>query len=388
MVERTLSITLAKFLRNFPAIALLGPRQVGKTTLAKTFLLSQKKETIYIDLEHPEDKLRMRNLNEFFIENQDKCVIIDEVQRMPELFPVLRAYIDTHRKSGRFFLLGSASPELIRHSSETLAGRICYLELAPFLLMEIEGHKQVKNHWLRGGFPEAFLASSAFKWKEWLKSFIKTYIERDFRNLGLDASPGVLHRLLQMIANNQGGILNMSQYSSSLGLTVPTIKYYLDFFENAFLIRRLAPWHTNSNKRLVKSPKIYIRDTGVLHSLLNIDSYAGLYSNLAAGNSWESYVIEQVIGTFGDAYSYYYYRTQDGSECDLVMVKAGKPYVAVEMKLSDAPKLTKGNYLSVADVKPEFSYVINPSNTHPFMMDSTFKLIGLSNFLKEKNLAK
>ena len=384
MIDRILSHSLPKYLNNFPAVALLGPRQVGKTTLAKTLISKLKKDTIYIDLEHPEDRLRFQNLNEFFMINKEKCIIIDEVQRMPELFPILRAYIDNHRKNGRFFLLGSTSPELLRHSSETLAGRICYLELSPLLWPEVSAHKQADNHWLRGGFPEAFLAPTLFKWKEWLKSFIKTYIERDMRNLGLEASPGVLLKLLTMIANNQGGILNMSQYAGSLGITVPTIKRYLDFFENSFLIRRLPTWHTNSNKRLVKAPKLYIRDTGILHSLLNIDSNNALYSHLVAGVSWETYVIEQIIGTFGDDYHYYYYRTQDGSECDLVMVKSGEPILMAEIKLSDAPVLTKGNYLSFADIKPLKAYIINPSNRHPFMFDDHFKLIGIDNFLKEK----
>jgi len=383
MIERSLAFILVKYLRNFPAVALLGPRQVGKTTLAKTLVSKLKKDTIYIDLEHPEDRLRLQNLNDFFVQNKDKCVIIDEVQRIPQLFPILRAYIDTHRKSGRFFLLGSAGPELLRHSSETLAGRICYLELTPLLWSEISSHRNSANHWLRGGFPEAFLATSVFKWKEWLKSFIRTYIERDMRNLGLDASPGILFKLLTMIANNQGGILNMSQYAGSLGLTVPTVKRYLDFFESAFLIRRLSPWHTNSNKRLVKSPKIYIRDTGLLHSLLNIETYNALYSHLTAGASWETYVIEQTIGTFGETFQYFYYRTQDGSECDLVIIKSGQPLAVVEIKLSDAPVLTKGNYLSIDDIKPQKAYVVNPSNTNPFMLDERFKLIGINNFLKE-----
>jgi predicted AAA+ superfamily ATPase len=324
----------------------------------------------------------MRNMQEFFTSNEKNLVVIDEVQRMPELFPVLRAVIDRHRKSGRFLLLGSASPEVLRHSSETLAGRIVYTELTPFTLPEVIHKKSQQHLWVRGGFPLAFLAKNSEVQIQWQKSFLTTYIERDLRNLGLQASPEILMKLLTMLAHNQGQEQHYSQYAASLGISVPTVTRYIDYFENSFILRKLSPFFFNSKKRLVKSPRLYIRDAGLLHYLLHIKSYNDLLKHPVAGFSWEGFVIEQIISTLKDKYQYAFYRTQDGSECDLVIMKANKPVWCVEVKLSDAPSLAKGFYFSVADLKPKHSFIITPSNKASFSVSKGVTVCGLEEFLR------
>lgn len=375
-------------LKHFPAVAILGARQVGKTTLAKHLAGALKKKTVYLDLELPEDLLRLRNLQEFFSANEKNCVIIDEVQRMPELFPVLRAVIDRYRKPCRFLLLGSASPELLRQSSETLAGRIIYTELPPFTLGEVNGKKPLHHLWLRGGFPSAFLAKNPEALLQWQKSFVTTYVERDLRNLGLQASPETLIKLLTMVAHNQGQEQHYSQYAMSLGISVPSVTKYLDFFENSFIVRRLSPFFSNVKKRLVKTPRLYIRDSGILHYLLNIKSYNDLLKHPVAGYSWEGFVIEQIISTAKDKYSYAFYRTQDGSECDLVLLKSGKPFACVEIKLADAPTPAKGFYNSIKDLQSKYNFIITPSNKTSFALDKQLTLTGIAEFLESKIFKK
>ena len=381
MYQRNLQKHLLFCLKHFPAVAILGARQVGKTTIAKELSKALGKKTIYIDLELPEDVLRLRNMQEFFTTNEKNLVVIDEVQRMPELFPVLRAVIDRYRKSGRFLLLGSASPEVLRHSSETLAGRIVYTELTPFTLLEIIEKKSQQHLWIRGGFPLAFLAKNTEVQTQWQKSFLTTYIERDLRNLGLQASPEILMKLLTMLAHNQGQEQHYSQYAASLGISVPTVTRYIDYFENSFILRKLSPFFFNSKKRLVKSPRLYIRDSGVLHYLLHIKTYNDLLKHPVAGFSWEGFAIEQIISTAGDKYQYAFYRTQDGSECDLIIIKAGKPHWCVEIKLSDAPNPTKGFYNSIAHLKPKHSFIITPSNKASFTLSKGVTVSGLEEYL-------
>lgn len=381
MIDRVLLNTLTEVISYFPVLGIVGPRQVGKTTLSKQLIGRIEKETIYLDLENPRDAARLFDPVLFFERNIDRCVVLDEIQRMPELFPVLRSMVDLKRVPARFILLGSASPELIRDSSESLAGRIAYEELTPFNLMEILSKYDIEKHWLRGGFPPALLASSDFISNKWLSNFIRTYIERDLPMLGLDVNVNLLQRFWTMLAHLHGNLLNMSSLSKSLAVTSTTVKRYVSFMESAFLVRLLQPFSTNVKKRLVKSPKVYIRDTGILHRLLAIDNFEMLESNPILGNSWEGYVIEQILQLCNDDIKSFFYRTHEGAECDLVLVRGGKPLYAIEIKYTSAPKITKGMRISFDDLNAWRNFVITP-NGADFLLAEDVRSCSIDMFLK------
>jgi predicted AAA+ superfamily ATPase len=319
MIPRLGTKELLEILEYFPVLGITGPRQVGKTTLSKELAGQIEKKVIYLDMENPVDLSKLSEPTLYFKKNEDVCIIIDEVQRVPELFPILRSMIDQKRIPARFILTGSASPELIRDSSESLAGRIAYKELTAFNYIEIYNHKLSGLHWFRGGFPPSFLAPSDRISISWINNFIQTYIERDLPLLGLQAAPTFLRNLWLMLAHIHGNVLNMELLSKSLEVTGPTIKKYIHFLSEAYLIRILHPFHINIKKRIVKSPKIYIRDTGILHQLLGITTYDMLEGHPMKGNSWEGYVIEQISLHAQNQYEMYFYRTHQGAECDLVL---------------------------------------------------------------------
>ncbi len=383
MIKRQLEYQLFKTFRLFPAVAILGPRQVGKTTLAKQLGKALAKKTIYLDLENPGDAFLLQNPVTFFRENKTCCIIIDEVQRMPSLFPVLRSMIDEHRKPGRFIITGSASPELLLKSAESLTGRIFYHELTPFTIEEINIKFKQEKLLLRGGFPQPFLAKSNEAAVLWQQSFLTTYIERDLPQLGLSVSPILMRRLMQMLAHQHGQIINYSQLSNALGISSPTVAKAVDYLENAFLIRRLPPYFANSKKRLVKSPKIYIRDTGVLLHLLKIKTMTELLGHPQCGMVWEGFVNEQILASSGEKFEGCFYRTQDGAEADLVLLKAGKPFAFIECKLSNHPTVTAGTYNAIADLKTKQNYIIAPQPHKVTISNTTqLKLVALTEFLQ------
>ncbi|MBX9783217.1 MAG: ATP-binding protein [Chitinophagaceae bacterium] len=389
MVTRHLENFLIKTFRLFPAMALLGPRQVGKTTLAKTITKQLKKKSIYLDLENPDDRFLLQNPTAFFNQHKNDCIVIDEVQRMPEIFPVLRSVIDANRKPGRFLLLGSASPDLLAKSSETLAGRIYYHELTPFVLPEIVNKYAIDKLLLRGGFPVPFLAKKTEDAKLWQQSFLTTYVERELPALGLSVSPKLVQRLFQMLSHLHGTVINYSQLAGALGVSSPTIHLAIDYLENAFLIRRLSPWFVNIKKRIIKTPKIYIRDTGLLLNLLKVYTMKELLGHPQCGMVWEGFVLEQCAATFGNKFDYYFYKTQDGSEADLVLTKAGKPYAAIESKFSTAPSLTAGTYIAIADLKTKNNFVVTPRKESEFVtLNNNLQLTGLQSLLNSAALLK
>ena len=295
MIKRQAQAQISKLLKQFPAVAILGPRQVGKTTLAKQLATGLKDKAIYLDMEKPADRNRLMDAHNYLHSQKDKCVIIDEVQLMPALFSVLRPVIDEYRKPGRFILLGSASPSLVKGISETLTGRIAYTELPLITTMELPANISYNRHWLRGGFPEPLLAKTDTAAQQWMQAFIRSYVERDIENLfGVNISSVTMHRLWTMLAHVSGNIWNAETFARSLGVTAPTVLRYLDYLEGGFMVKRLLPWFTNTKKRLVKSPKVYVRDTGLLHTLLNIHNTDELLSHPVAGASWEGYVMEQI----------------------------------------------------------------------------------------------
>lgn len=359
-IHRKAEQKIRKLLSYFPAVAIVGPRQVGKTSLAGVLSGTLPKPTVYLDLENPNDLAKLENPLLFLEPFADHTVILDEVQRKPDLFPVLRGIIDKHRVPGRFILLGSAAPELIRDSSESLAGRIAYHELMPLDFSEVKGKYDFRQHWLRGGFPPSLLAPDDELSSAWRQNFIRTYLERDLPLLGLAADPVVVGRLWQMLAHLSGNLLNLESLAKSLGISGTTVRRYIDFMETAYLVKRMTPFYANVKKRLVKSPKIYIRDTGILHQLLGIPSFSDLVGHPAVGASWETYIVEQLLAALPDTYEMHFFRTHVGAEADVVLARAGKAEVLIEIKYSSAPKPSRGFYHVSEDLKPKRRFLICP----------------------------
>jgi predicted AAA+ superfamily ATPase len=384
MFVRKVLDDIVELLENFPSVMLYGPRQIGKTTIAKSISNSFNRKTHYFDLEKESDAFPLKtNAHEFLMSLKDDLVILDEVQLYPQLLSSLRSIIDEHRIPGRFVLLGSADPQLVTSISESLAGRVIYKEINQITLLEAQAENTtLEQHWFRGGFPEALLIKSDKMWAEWTQSFIQTYIYRDINLLfGINLSPQIIAKMWSMLAHLNSEIENMQNLGRSLGITGTSAKKYLDYMEGAYLIRRLAPWHQNNGKRLVKSPKLYVRTWGVLHHLLQINSYGQLKTNPALGASWEGYVIEQIHAAKPKDVDLYYYRTHHGAEVDLVLVRGVKPIATIEIKYSNAPVLSRGYYESISDLGTKNNYVITP-NSRTVTTKEGVVIISLGEFLK------
>ena len=362
MIKRRLEKTIEEALLRSPAVALLGPRQVGKTTIA--FTIAEERAAIYLDLESRLDLQKVKDIDAFHAENRDKLIILDEVQRLPEVFAPLRGIIDKERrkgnKSGQFLFLGSASIDLLQQSSESLAGRIAYIELHPVDVLEYAENslEKVNILWLRGGFPESLLAASDKDSLHWRLDFIKTYLEKDIPQLGPRIPADTLERFWTMLAHNQGSVLNAAHLARNLDVSGATIGRYLDLMTDLLLVRRLKPWTENVGKRLIRSPKIYVRDSGITHALLNIGSSNDLLGHPVVGGSWEGFVIENILSTIPDRVQPYYYGTPGGAEIDLILEFSGKEKWAIEIKRSSSPALSKGFYVACDDVKPKRKYVV------------------------------
>ena len=380
MLVRNALDLIKKDLLKSPAVILFGPRQVGKTTLVKQIAAEDTAEYEYLDLELPSDRAKLSDPELFLSRLTQKTVILDEVQYIPELFPILRALIDQDRRPGRFILLGSASPVLLQQSSESLAGRVRYREIFPLTLRETNGIDYEKL-WFRGGFPEAYLAESDQEAMEWYGHFVRSYTTRDLSVLGLSMPALQIERLLRMLAHLHGQLLNMSSLSRSLGVSSPSIANALYYLEEAMLIRTLKPWHNNSGKRLIKSPKVYIRDSGMLHYLLGVESLSNLLGHPQAGNSWEGFVIQQIISTQTKNQEPYFYRTAKGAEVDLLLTKGNDVTSVIEIKLSTAPQLTRGNTEAVNDLNPEKKIVVIPGEANYPMKDG-WEVMGVRELLK------
>jgi predicted AAA+ superfamily ATPase len=381
-VYRNITPKVLELISNFPVVGIIGPRQVGKTTLVKELINQIDKKCIYLDMELPEDYSKLHEPQIYLEQHEEKCVILDEIQRMPNIFTILRALIDRKREPGRFVILGSASPDLLKQSSETLAGRIVYIELSPFNLMEIIKDYNMFDHWFKGGFPEAFLSLKIDIFTTWMRNFVQTYLERDLQMLGLSADSILMRRLWTMIAHYHGGIWNASTFAKSLGVSVPTVNRYINFLEAAFIVRRLEPYHFNMKKRLVKSPKIYIRDTGILHYLAGINNLESLHGHALIGNSWEGYAIEQIQQFLPDELKLYYYRTHHGTESDLVLVKGTQPKACIEIKYTSQPKPSKGFQIAVDDLKTKINFIITPKSD-TYMISKSNIVCNLTDFLLE-----
>jgi predicted AAA+ superfamily ATPase len=377
MIERRVHTELVRMINQYPAVALLGPRQVGKTTLALN--VADSRPAIYLDLESPSDQAKLTEPELYLAEHEDKLVILDEVHRQPDLFETLRGLIDKGRRrgrgTGRFLLLGSASVDLLKQSGETLAGRISYLELAPFDVLEL-GEESIDPLWVRGGFPGSVLAEDDAISMRWRRDFIRTYLERDIPQFGVRIPAETVRRFWTMLAHSQGGILNAAQLARGIGVTGSTVAHYLDLLVDLLLVRRLQPWHRNVGKRLVKSPKIYIRDSGLVHALLGLASKEELLGHPIVGDSWEGFVIETLLGVAPAGTEASFYRTLAGAEMDLVLALPGGRLWTIEVKRGVAPKLERGFHHAIGDLTPDKSFVVY-NGRERFPLSEQTEAIGL-----------
>lgn len=381
MIQREKYHELVELVENFPVVAIIGPRQVGKTTLAQT--ISENYNSVYLDLESEADKAKLSDASYYFRRHSDKLIILDEIHKVPEIFQEMRGVIDESRRKGRknaqFLILGSAAIELLQQSGESLAGRIVYCEMYPLNLSEV-GQENQETLWYRGGYPDSFLAKNDRLSNRWRQDFIKTYLERDIPELGPRISAERLRRFWTMLAHSHGGLLNSASLARSLEVDNKTITNYLDLLVDLLLVRRLKPWHANFGKRLVKSPKTYIRDTGILHSLLQIPSFDNLLGNPTVGDSWEGFVIENILSSAPEQTEPYFYRTSAGAEIDLVLVMNSDIW-AIEIKKTTAPKLTKGFHTACEDLKPTRKYVVY-GGEDAFRLPGEIDAVSLSKMLK------
>lgn len=383
MIPRQLTSILLSRLAQSPVVVLLGSRQAGKTTLARG--LNPGKPTHYLDLERPSDLAKLADPELYLARFEGHLVILDEVQRLPDLFPVLRSLIDERRrageKAGHFLLLGSASPELLQRSSETLAGRISYLELSPLQLVELPNPETAMSlHWERGGYPDSYLAPDEDTSVQWREDFISSHVERYLPQLGITAAPVLLRRFCSMLAHQQGATVNLSKLAGSLGIDGKTVRRYLDLLEGLYLVRSLPPWSRNAGKRLVKSPKVYWRDSGILHTLAGLPSLEHVLGHPLCGASWEGYCVEQILGRLAKGATCSHYRTHAGAEVDLVIEQADGEVIAVEIKRTLSPKLTPGLIESMETLRADRAIIIIPEGeTYP--LSETVGAAGLLSFL-------
>ncbi|MDT8427257.1 MAG: ATP-binding protein [Pseudomonadales bacterium] len=389
MINRQITEKLQAAITQMPAVVLLGARQVGKTTLAKT--IAKGIDSIYLDLEAPEDLLKLSDPSSFLRSHADKLVILDEIQRSPDLFPVLRGLIDKNReqdrRAGQFLLLGSASMDLLRQSSESLAGRISYLEMSGLNLLEVDGQQREKQTlWLRGGFPDSYLAADDDLAMDWLENLIRTYLERDIPQMGFRVPAARLRRLWTMLAHLQGETINYSRLASNLEVDAKTVTHYIDILTDLLLVRRLEPWHANVKKRLVKSPRYYVRDSGILHRLLSINRYDALLSNPVLGKSWEGFVIENIHSNLPIRAETYFYRTAAGAEIDLVIKMPSSEIWAVEIKYGVAPKIGK-HYSQTCDAVGATHKYILYGGEDEFPVGNDIKVISLPGLMEKLHFA-
>jgi predicted AAA+ superfamily ATPase len=382
-ITRHLAAQLAAELQHSPAVALLGPRQVGKTTLA--LAVSKGIPSIYLDLESERDRAKLEQAELYLTDHLDKLVILDEVHRAPGLFPVLRGLIDQARRNGKrtglYLLLGSASLDLLQQSGETLAGRISYLELGSLNVLETVP-AQADTLWLRGGFPDSFSAASDARSLRWRQNFIRTYLERDIPQFGPRIAAQTLRRFWTMLAHHQSGLLNVAQLARNLGIDAKTAQSYIDLLCDLLLVRRLQPWHNNLGKRLVKSPKVYVRDSGLVHALLDIETKEALLAHPVVGASWEGFCVENVLASMPANVQAYFYRTSAGAEIDLLLAWPSGDLWAIEIKRSLSPKVERGFHAACADLLPKRKLVIYPGQ-EVFPMGNDIQAMPLTDLCQE-----
>ncbi len=386
MIHRKIQPEVSQLLTEFSAVGLLGPRQVGKTTLAEAIASEIQPPPIYLNLESPIDQAKLNDPEAYFALHSNELIILDEIQRIPELFAILRGVIDKRRrqgfKTGQFLILGSASLDLLKQSSESLAGRIAYQELTGFTPLEINNLADQDKLWGRGGFPDSFLAQTDQASLRWRLNFISTYLERDVPQFGPRIPATTLRTLWTMLAHNQGGQLNIAQLGANLDLSAPTVKRYIDLLVDLLLVRTLRPWSGNVGKRLVKGPKVYIRDSGLTHALLNLTSLDDVLGHPVVGASWEGFVMENLLSSLPIGMTPWFYRTAAGAEIDLVIERSIKQRYAIEIKRSLAPTVSKGFYVGCTDIEATKRFVVYPgTERYPIANDVT--VMPLAEMMRE-----
>ena len=385
MIQRLAYNEIQAALSRQAAVALIGPRQVGKTTLALE--VAATTDSLYLDLESRKDRARLDDPISFLTSNEDKLIVLDEIHRLPEIFQELRGLIDQgrrrDRRTGRFLILGSASMDLLRQSSESLAGRIAYIEMGPFHALEVLIENSDLNRlWVRGGFPDSYLAESEHGSLAWREDFIRTYLEREIPLFGPRIPSETMERLWTMLAHSQGTPLNSSRLSASLSVSAQSVTRYIDLLCDLLLVRRLPPYLNNAGKRLVKAPKIYVRDSGIMHALLGIDDYHALVGHPGVGASWEGLVIENLLTVAPQRTLASFYRTAAGAEIDLILELPGEKRWAIEIKLGLSPKPEKGFYQACEDIKPDRALVVYPGFERYFIKEGV-EVIGLKALMQE-----
>lgn len=359
-IERSLHSTVLHYLKSFPAVAILGPRQAGKSTLARR-IVNDSSKALYLDLERPSDIQKLTEPEMYFNSYPTQLVCLDEIQRTPEIFPVLRSIIDERDRNGQFLILGPASRNLIKQNSESLAGRIIFTELYPFSIKEVvplSEQDSINRYWIRGGFPRSFLATSDELSLVWRENFIRTFLERDIPQLGFQIPAESMRRLWQICAHQHGQLLNLSALGQTMGLSHTTIRSYLELLSQTFMLRLLRPFQVNLKKRLVKSPKIYLRDAGILHALLGISTMDDLFGHPVYGASWEGMVIENILQK-ASSWTAGFYRTQSGAELDLVLSRR-TIRIGIECKASQAPQVNRGFWNAIDDLELDKAYIVAP----------------------------
>ena len=387
MIPRLAESAIRKKLLQTPAVVLLGPRQVGKTTLARQIAGNWPGGAVYLDLERSADRLRLEDAEDYLRAHVGRLVIMDEIHRAPGVFESLRGIIDENRlagvRSGQFLLLGSASLDLMRQSSETLAGRVSYMDISPIHIQEIVPVQiEPEQLWLRGGFPDSLLAADEEHSLDWRRDFIRSYLERDVPMFAPRLPSETIGRLWTMLAHQQGGLLNQARIASSLGVSNPTIDRYIDLLVDLQLIRRLRPWSSNAGKRLVRTPKVYVRDSGILHGLLELKTRNDVLGHPVCGPSFEGFCIDNLIAAAGAGRTAYFYRTQVGAEIDLVLEKGGRPDIAIEVKRASAPRPERGFSIACDDLKITRRYVVYPG-VESFALRNGAQAISLAQLCAE-----
>ncbi len=381
MIDRWIITDIRNKITRFPAVGIIGSRQVGKTTLAKQ--IAKDSDAVYIDMENPLDLVQLDDPLRFFSDHSNQLILLDEIQRLPELFPVLRSVIDQNkeagRKAGQFIVLGSASAKLLRQSSESLAGRIFYEELTPVNVLE--SAIPIAAHWLKGGYPDSLLAPTPEDSFEWRQAFISTYLERDIPFFGPRVPATTMYRFWTMLAHHQGMPFNASHLSKSLGTSVQTIFRYIDLMEDLFLVRKLRPWYRNTKKRLTKSPKVFIRDSGILHTLLNIHTGNTLHAHPVVGFSWEGFVLENIDSILSKGSALSYYRSAGGAEIDLIIEHTNGKIYAIEVKKSAVPSLERGFFEACKEIHPDEKMVIYQGDDE-FYLRNDVLAIGLKGMME------
>lgn len=384
MIERETLSKLFDRLCQAPAVVLLGPRQVGKTTLALTLSERWEQGCTYLDLERPADRLKLQDADAFLRAQGSKLVILDEIHRMPGLFEVLRGIIDERRRAGQrfghFLLLGSASLDLMQQSSETLAGRVSYLDIGPIHALEWPA-ANLDTLWLRGGFPDSVLANNDAASLRWREDFVRSYLQRDVPMFAPRLPAETVGRLWTMLAHQQGALMQQSRLASSLGVSSPAVDRYIDLLVDLQLVRRLRSWSGNVGKRLVKAPKVYVRDSGVVHALLGLTSLNDVAGHPVCGPSYEGFCIDNLMAAASPQCTAYSYRTHAGAEIDLLLERAGQPWMAIEIKRSSAPTLSKGFDIACDDLNIEQRYVVYPGSDR-FPMRYGTQAVGLVELMR------